>query len=159
MVFGTYPINDNIDANGLVKVEILDGAGYQIGETASQSVTIEENSEASIFIRPVTRSIIKGETARFEVSSDFSSINPRTFMVGISTIPSNLITNQATKEVTINAGNKTAEFTINTTADSDTSYERNGFITAEIVLAQNSVLQANVEVIDDDVPTGYFNLE
>ena len=154
VVFGTYPINDNIDANGLVKVEILDGAGYQIGATASQSVTIEEKSEASIFIRPVTRSIIKGETARFEVSSDFSSSSARTFIAGISTIPTNLIAGQATKEVTIDAGVKTAEFTINTTADSDTSYERNGFITAEIELAQNSVLQANVEVIDDDVPTG-----
>ena len=142
LTFGTLPVNDNIDANGLVKVEILNGAGYQIGMTASQSVTIEEKSEASIFIRPVTSSIIKGQTARFEVSSDFSTSTARTFTAGISTIPSDLITNQATKEVTIDAGVKTGEFTVTTSSDSNTSYERNGIITATIRLSNESILVA-----------------
>ena len=59
----------------------------------------------------------------------------------------------------MNAGVKTGEFTVTTSSDSNTSYERNGIITATIRLSNESILVASVEVIDDDVPIWYFNIE
>ena len=120
----------------------------------SASIMVEDYVEPIISLRAVTSSITKGEMAQFEISSDRPTSNTRTFTAAISATPSNLIDNQSTKTATISPSLTTANFSVSTTNDSNTSYEKNGIITATITLADNMMLEAHVEVIDDDVPTG-----
>ena len=77
------------------------------------------------------------------------------FTAAISATPSILIGDQLTKVATISPSLTTANFSVSTDQlIVILSYEKNGIITATITLADNMILDAYVEVIDDDVPTG-----
>ena len=152
--FGTMRIANDNDTIGRVKVEILDGTGYQIGATAIANITIDESSVPTYSISALTSTIIRGNDARFRISSDVTINNPRYVYVTISGNPTNLISRRYTLEVIINANENTAEFSVPTLTDTNTGFNSPGTLTASIPGPNNTEVSARVRTIDDNIPTG-----
>ena len=120
----------------------------------SASVVVKDKEVQDLSITALTSTIIRGNSARFQISSNITIDSPRLVYVNISGNPSNLIPRQYAQEVIINAGENMANFEVMTLEDSNIGFNISGTLTASIPGPNNTEVTAEVKTIDDDIPTG-----
>ena len=153
-------INNEYESNSVVTIEVIDGLGYQRGSVFSKEVTILEQDLPTVSFVALSPTIRKGENARFQVTSNFTSTSPITLALSFRTDPMDLIPNLSSAELTIPAGSRESNIhSIIVPRDADTDYDLLSTITASAryyseILQEYQVIQQTVDVIDDDIPTG-----